>query len=303
MFNSAKDATGLVLVTGASTGIGRSTATHLASLGFRVLAGVRKDLDAQIIEGEARKNGHDIRPLLVDVTDAESIARSALRVREIVGETGLRALVNNAGIVVVGPAEFVSLDDWRRQFEVNLFGQIAMTQAMLPILRQHAVWNKSSGKRNGTTRVVMMSSISGRLSQPMMSPYTASKHALEAVSDSLRLELRRQGIGVSLVEPGAIKSEIWGKGSAEATRYTPESSARVIYGPELDAVTKAATKSMESAIDPIRVAWAVEQCLMKSNPPTRIVVGKDAKLGVLLQQFMPAWAMDLILSKIIGLPR
>ena len=189
---------GAVLLTGASTGIGRACVEHLDGLGFTVFAGVRTQSDADSLRegGSART-----RPLLLDVTDAESIRVAADTVEETF-PAGLSGLVNNAGIAVGGPVEFVALEEWRRVLEVNFVGQIAVTQATLPALRR------------ARGRIVNVTSIGGRLATPFFGPYNASKFALEAVTEALRLELRRFGVQVSAVEPGAVATPIWDKGRA-----------------------------------------------------------------------------------------
>ena len=176
----------LALVTGASSGIGRACATHLASRGFHVLAGVRNEADAP----------PRTEPIRLDVTRAEDIAAAAERVGP-----SLHALVNNAGIAVNGPIEVVPVEDWRHQFEVNVIGQVAVTRALLPALL------------DARGRIVNMSSIGGRVAMPLFGPYAASKFALEAVSDTLRREVGPHGVKVARVEPGIIATPIWGKGS------------------------------------------------------------------------------------------
>ena len=175
------------LVTGASSGIGAACAARLARAGWRVLAGVRRPGDAP--EGTEE--------VLLDVTDAAQI-QARPRVDE------LHALVNNAGIAIAMPLEFVPLDELRHQLEVNVVGQVAVTQAFLPALRR------------ARGRIVFVGSIAGKSALPFLGPYAASKHALEAVADSLRLELRPWGIRVSIVEPGSIKTPIWARGAAKA---------------------------------------------------------------------------------------
>src|SRR3954471_419193 len=178
-----------VLVTGASSGIGRATALELARRGATVLAGVRDPADGEAL-------GPSVIPLRLDVTDAGHVAAAG----EEAARRGLDALVNNAGIAVTGPLEYLPLDELRRQLEVNAVAQLAVTQACLPALRA------SRG------RIVNMSSISGRMALPLYGPYAASKYALEALSDSLRLELRGTGVDVVLIEPGAIRTPIWERG-------------------------------------------------------------------------------------------
>jgi NAD(P)-dependent dehydrogenase (short-subunit alcohol dehydrogenase family) len=186
------------LVTGASSRIGRATALRLEGAGWSVFAGVR-DPAGDALLGATGGRG-TLEPVLLDVTDQESIAATRTRIAERVGTQGLRGLVNNAGIGVGGVLEFVRLEDLRQILEVNLTGQVAVTQAMLPLLR------------SGTGRIVFTSSDNGRWAPPYMSPYAASKFALEAVGDALRVELCRSKISVSIIEPGSIRTSIWDKG-------------------------------------------------------------------------------------------
>lgn len=286
----------LCVISGASTGIGRACAFRLAGAGWHVLAGVRKAADAGSIEAEARGAGlsGSVKPLMLDVTSGESIAAAAEEVRIAVQARslpGLAGLVNNAGIAVVGPAESVSLAQWRHQFEVNFFGQVALTQALLPLLRPCR------------GRIVLMSSIAGRLSQPFMSPYCASKHALEALGDALRLELRAQGVGVFIVEPGAIKTPIWSRGQEAAERIeqgmSPE--ARGLYGAALEGVRAAAKKAEEGGIGTEAVCRVVEQMLTARRPPLRRLVGRDAAIGAALVKWLPRRLMDVLVHRAFGL--
>jgi NAD(P)-dependent dehydrogenase (short-subunit alcohol dehydrogenase family) len=288
-----------ILITGASTGIGRACATHLANKGYSVLAGVRKESDAAAIEGEATKsagNAGSIRAIQLDVTSAASIASAAEKIRELTGPPGLRALVNNAGIVVPGPVEFLSIDDWRRQFEVNVFGQIAVTQAMLPLLRDHIA---SAGK--GSARIILISSIAGLLTQPIVSAYSASKHALEAVGNGLRTELKPQGIHVCLIEPGAIRSEIWRKGGEAGMAIPADAPARKLYGHQIDAIMARSAKTADQAIPADHVARAVEKCLTQKSPRTRTLVGRDAKMAAILNAILPTRLFDSLMLKAMGI--
>jgi len=182
-----------VLVTGASSGIGHASAVRLVASGWRVFGGVRSEGDAD------RLRGHGVEPLQLDVTDSAAIAAAA----EVVGGE-LHGLVDNAGIAIAAPLELVPLDELRRQLEVNVVGQVAVLQTFLPLLR------RSRG------RVVLVGSVGGRSALPFLGPYAASKHALEAIADSLRVELAPWGIGVSIVEPASVKTAIWTKGAAQA---------------------------------------------------------------------------------------
>jgi NAD(P)-dependent dehydrogenase (short-subunit alcohol dehydrogenase family) len=279
-----------VVITGSSTGIGRACVLHLARRGWSVFAGVRKAADAEALRTGA-DGADNILPLIIDVTDGASIQAAAGQVSETTGAQGLAALVNNAGISVNGPLELVPIADWRRQFEVNFFGHIAVTQTMLPLLRTYA--DATEGRQ--PARIVMMSSIAGRLGQPILGPYCSSKFALEAASDALRVELRAQRIGVSVVEPGAIRSEIWRKALDEAAQEPPDPRAEQ-YQDLIRGVTAAATKAEQMSIPALRVAQVVERCLTARRAPIRVLVGADAKLGATAVAFLPTRLMDAILS-------
>ena len=262
-----------VVITGASTGIGRACAVRLAKAGIRVFAGVRKDED-----GEALREQHaGIRPLKIDVTKRDMIDDAAGQVAQQVGNEGLQGLVNNAGVGKGGPLEAIDLDDLRWQFEVNVFGQLEVTQAFLPILRQ------------GSGRIVNMSSIGGRIAQPFMGPYTASKFALEALSDSLREELARWDLHVSVIEPGSVKTPIWEKsiGQVDETKASLTEEMQERYAKVFEGIKKRLERTGESGTSPERVADAVEHALFSARPRTRYLVGTDAKVGAFLRWLLP----------------
>jgi NAD(P)-dependent dehydrogenase (short-subunit alcohol dehydrogenase family) len=239
-----------VLITGASTGLGRACAIHVVREGWLVFAGVRSERDARAVESDARQDAGakgELVPVMLDVTSAQHIA----------GADGLRGLVNNAGVGVFGPVEFVSIDDWRRQFEINFFGQIAVTQAMLPLLRTAAAGAGPRAASAGTARIVLMSSIAGLVGQPILGPYSASKRALESLGDTLRLELASQRIEVSLVEPGAIRSEIWRKGQEAAQPVPQDTPMGRLYGRAVESVRAKAAIAERDAIPAERVAKVV----------------------------------------------
>ena len=270
------------MVTGASTGIGEAAATRLAALGFDVYAGVRSDGDAE------RLLAAGLRPLRIDVTDEDTIAAAAERVRGDVGAAGLAGLVNNAGIAVSGPVEFVPIDAWRRQLEVNLFGQVAAIQRFLPLLRA------------GRGRIVNVSSIGGRVALPLAGPYAASKFALEAVSDSLRRELRGQGVEVSLIEPGAVKTPIWEKGLAAAddleAEMPPEADA--LYGGLVRALRREVDRIVEdTGIDPSEVVDEIVHALTARKPRTRYLVGREAKLRWQAAKRLPDRTFDALVAR------
>jgi len=258
-------------------------------LNFRVFAGVRKRTDGEALQAQASAR---LRPFQLDVTSADDIAAALNFLVGEVGDTGLTGLVNNAGIGVVGPLEIVSLDELRRQFEVNVIGLIAVTQALLPLLR------KARG------RVVNMSSIAGRAAMPYMGPYAASKHALEALSDALRIELQHTGVRVSVIQPGAIATPIWHKTRKEVNGWesTWSEESKALYLDGLNRVKHIATMSEENAAPPSLVAEAVIHALTAPNPKPRYLVGRDAKLRALLTAFLPDSLQDKLLTRVLKLP-
>jgi NAD(P)-dependent dehydrogenase (short-subunit alcohol dehydrogenase family) len=262
----------LALVTGASTGIGRACATHLAGLGFHVLAGVRDPADAP--EG--------LEPLRLDVTSESDIAAAAERVG-----AELHVLVNNAGIAISGPVEVVPVEEWRRQIEVNLLGQVAVTRALLPaILRARG-------------RVVNMSSIGGRVASPLFGPYSASKFALEAVSDALRREVAAHGVRVVSIEPGGIATPIWAKGLEDGRRVTagmPEETARR-YATLIPAVTREAERLGREGLPPEAVAEVVGRAVTARRPRARYVIGRDAKVQAAAARLLPDRVLDSFIAR------
>lgn len=288
MSGEAGNTRGAVVITGASTGIGRTSALHLDALGFRVFAGVRKAADGEALRRDASDR---LTPLSIDVTDAASIEAAAKEVAGALGGEGLAGLVNNAGIVVSGPLEFVPMDEWRQQMEVNFFGLVAVTQAFLPLVR------KAKG------RIVNVSSIGGKVSTPFLSPYAASKHAVEGLSDSLRRELRSLGIFVSLIEPGAVATPIWKKGNAAAKERRAQLSeeANALYGAAMGKLQEAVGKVEKGAIPPEEVAKAIAHALTADRPKTRYLVGIEAKVQNALSSLLPDRMMDGFLARFLGI--
>lgn len=273
---------GTVLVTGASTGIGEATVLHLRELGFDPIAAVRKDEDA------ARLEGQGLRTTRIDVTDADQIAAA----REELGDTPLAGLVNNAGIAVAAPLEFLPIDRLRQQLEINLIGQAAVTQAFLPALRR------------GQGRIINVSSIGGRVGLPLVSPYNASKFGLEGLSDSLRRELRGQGVDVILIEPGGVKTPIWAKASQladEMIEADMPAEAERLYGRMIAAVRAGTTRiAQETGIEPREVAEAIGTALTASRPRARYLVGRDAKVRALMARLLPDRVMDRLIGRALG---
>ena len=279
---------GAVVVTGASTGIGRAIALRLAGAGMRVFAGVRRQEDAESLRGESPQ----ITPLLLDVTDAASLQAAVSTVEEQVGSAGLSGLVNNAGISGGSPTEFMELDELRRMLEVNVVGIVATTQAFLPLIRK------------GRGRIVCIGSIGGRLAVPFLAAYSMTKAAVSALCDSLRGELRPWGIHVALVEPGSIRTPIWEKGLRELDQRIGQwpAAALDLYGDAIPRMRAITEKTASRAIAPDAVAKVVERALTASRPRTRYVVGADAKMQALVRR-VPDRARDAMIARTIGVPK
>jgi NAD(P)-dependent dehydrogenase (short-subunit alcohol dehydrogenase family) len=271
------------VITGSSTGIGRACALALADRGFKVFAGVRRAEDGEAL---VAATAGELEPLIVDVTDADSIAAAAERVGQATGGR-LAGLVNNAGTVVPGPVEAIELDELRRQLEVNVIGQVAVTQAFLPLVRA------------ARGRIVLMSSIGGRMALPYISAYNASKHALEAIGDSLRQEMRQFGVEVALIEPGSIATPFWGKGLDEAPRIREAMDPELLelYGGDLERVEAASEKAAARGIPPERVAEAVVDALTAERPRTRYLVGSDARIRAVMRKVVPDRIMDRLVAR------
>ncbi len=272
-----------VVVTGASSGIGKACALRLVAEGWRVFAGVRTQADASALRVTANDN---LIPVIVDVTDAHSVQALAERVGHSVGASGLHGLVNNAGIATGGVLEVVDLAEFRRVLEVNVTGQLAVTQRLIPLLRV------------GRGRIVMMSSIAGRSALPILGPYAASKHALEALADSLRLELRPWGMHVSAVEPGTIATPIWEKAltSAETVVAKYPAEVRRLYGPLIDAMLAGLRTVRGAPVD--LVSDAVLHALQARRPKARYVVGSDARLRIWVERLPDRLRDRVLLARI-----
>jgi NAD(P)-dependent dehydrogenase (short-subunit alcohol dehydrogenase family) len=283
----------VVLVTGASTGIGRATTLRLARAGWTVLAGVRDPAAGERLVAEAPDAGRVV-PLTLDVTDAEQVAHAAEAVDEQTGEAGrpgsgrLDALVNNAGIGVGGPLELVPLDELRRQFEVNVFGQVAVTQAMLPALR----------RAHG--RIVFISSIGGRVAVAFTAPYAASKHAVEALGDALRVELHSSNVQVALIEMASVATPIWGKAQAEAERLSIPPELEGAYGPAMAGMEKAMGNAAQSGIPAERLAETIEGALRARRMKARYVVGREARGMLLAKRLLPDLVFDRVIRRTLG---
>ena len=280
---SAEVAGSGVVITGASSGIGKACALYLDSRGWRVFAGVRKAADGEAL---AKAASPRLSPLILNVTDAKTVSDAATQVEKALGDVALIGIVNNAGIGTGGPVEFLDPSELRRQMDVNLVGPLTVIQAFMPMIRR------------GRGRIVNVSSVGGKVATPFVGPYCASKFALEALSDSLRAELKPWGIEVSLVEPGAVKTAMFEKARntvddvlgvlpAEGTRY---------YGNEIEAMRGLIASQERVAVSAEAVARVVEHALIARRPRTRYLVGRDAKLMAFFHWLLPDRAFDRLLA-------
>jgi NAD(P)-dependent dehydrogenase (short-subunit alcohol dehydrogenase family) len=269
----------IVIITGASSGIGEATARELARRGFHVLAGIRRDQDADAIRGL------NIEPLILDITNPDHIRALADRVHGDPQGRAVRALMNNAGMGVNAPVEVFAIDEWRRLFEVNFFGHIAVTQTLLPALI------RSKG------RVINISSVGGKIAMPTYGPYASTKFALEAVSDSLRREIAPLGVQVVVVEPAAVHTKIGDRAIARAqevaSTMTPEQSER--YGRLVEAITAQASSAMESGLSADAAAKVIAQAVTARKPRTRYTIGREAALLPVLTT-LPDRMLDCLLA-------
>ena len=271
----------LVVVTGASTGIGAATARELAGRGFHVLAGVRRDSDAAALTADR------IEPQILYNTVQADIDAMTRRIAGDRDRRPLRALVNNAGIAVNGPVEALPLTEWHRQFDVNLFGHIAMTQALLPALLE------SSGT------VINISSVGGRVALPTYGAYAGAKFALEAVSDALRRELAGLGVHVVVVEPGAVITELSGRGVLTADRLAAQMSPgqHRRYDALINAITSQAKTFAQDGVPAAQAAKVIADAITTTHPRTRYTVGKDAAALVRLARLLPDRLLDRLVRR------
>jgi NAD(P)-dependent dehydrogenase (short-subunit alcohol dehydrogenase family) len=276
---------GAILITGASTGIGHTTALLLAESGYTVFAGVRKEADRQRVESEHP----NLRPIILDVTVPADLTRAV----ESIKAQGLPlvGVVNNAGIAVAGPLEFLPLEEIRKQFEINVYGPIAVAQAVLPLLRV------SKG------RIIVVGSIAGRLSAPFVGPYSASKAAIASLVDALRQELASSGIHVSLLEFAAVKTPIWEKGRLDKDRLVAlmPPAAMQHYGALINSVVKMTKHEETSGMEPAVIAATVLQALRAPKPRGRYLIGTRARIQAVVAM-LPSAARDKLVKKAMQLP-
>ncbi len=274
------------LVTGTSTGIGEAGALRLAQLGWTVFAGVRRAEDGERLK--ARANGGDVRPVILDVANRDDTRRVIADIEREVGARGLQGLVNNAGVGAGGPVEYVTEEDWRWVFDVNLFGVVALTQAAIPLLR------------TGHGRIVHIGSIGGRIATPGLAPYSASKHALEALAETQRGEFARSHtpIRVALIEPGEVKTAIWDKGdeTADELERALDDVGRGRYQWLIDQSRGFIAEGREKGVPADKVADAIEHALTAKRPKARYLVGTDGKLFGHVVTRLPDRARDALVQ-------
>ena len=267
-------------MTGASTGMGAATARELARRGFYVLAGVRRDSDADALRTA------NIEPVLLDITRPEQVQALADRISADPDRRPLRALINNAGIGVIAPVEALPIAEWRRQFEVNLFGHVAVTQALMPALLA------SSG------RVVNISSLGGKVALPAYGAYAGTKFALEAVSDALRREVAPLGVQVVIVEPGGVRTEMNARGAATARDVAAGMSGGQSdrYGQLVQAMIAHSAAFTRRGLPAEKAALVIAEATTARHPRTRYTIGRDAALLTRLARIVPDRLLDRILA-------
>lgn len=282
------DLTKTAVVTGVSTGIGRAIAKALIDAGWRVFGSVRKEKDA----GDASAAlGPNFTPLLFDVTDEAAIRREAAKVKDALGGATLGALVNNAGVAVAGPVAYLKLDDLKRQMDINVYGPIRATQAFLPLL------GADPAQKGAPGRIVNMSSVAGKIASPFMAPYAMSKHALEAMSESLRRELMQHGIDVIIVGPGAIRTPIW----AKADEFDFEQYRQTEYSGVLERMKTMMQSVGEEGLEAADVGALVLHILTTPKPKTRYAILKGKFTNWTLPTLLPKRVVDGFVAKRFGL--
>ena len=270
-----------VIVTGASTGIGKAMVDNFAANGIRVFAGVR---DLSTVDEHPL-----VTPVRLDITSAPEISDAVELVAEALGDdTKLRGIINNAGVAVAGPLEFIDLDEFRRQLEVNVVGQLAVTQAFLPLLRQH-----------GKGRIVFTSSIGGRVAAPLVGPYAASKHALNGMAESLRRELLPWGIGVSVLAPATVATPIWDKAVTDMDDVIAALPPRGVelYGPFIEPMRALSKSARTSGIPASKVAEAAHHAVFARRPKAEYLVGAQAKGIAAASNLLPYRTFDKAVRK------
>jgi short-subunit dehydrogenase len=271
-----------VLITGASTGIGHATSKYLIDKGYFVIGSVRKAADAKQLEEEF---GDAFKAVVFDVTDAKAIKESFSYVKNIVGDSGLFGLINNAGIAVAGPLQYLKMESFEHQMNVNVNGLLRTTQTFLPLLGGNEWYKNSPG------RIINIGSVSGIIGSPFLGAYCASKFAVEAISDSLRRELKLHGIKVVLLQPGPIKTRIWGK----STQIDPD-LFETEYAPFLNQVSRSIEKTEAAALEAIELGKLILKTLTIKNPKPRYMISGN-KRSIQFAALLPDRWLDNIFFK------
>lgn len=274
-----------ILITGVSTGIGYAAAADLAGRGYHVFGSVRSQSDADRLRQEIPAN---FTPLVFDVTDEMGVETAVTTIAQTIQPNGLTALINNAGISTPGPLQHMPLDEFRYQFEVNLFGLLHVTQQCLPLLGAKPEPGHPPG------RIINISSVSGQIAYPFMGAYAASKHALEAMSDSLRRELLILGYGIEviLIEPGTVQTPIVGKFSEQIAQYMGTR-----YGPILQKVAQEAAEREDKALPVTAVTEVIREALESKRPRTRYPIPRKWLTGWLLPRWLPDRWFDRLVAR------
>lgn len=276
-----------IVITGVSTGIGYAAAADLTGRGYHVFGSVRRAADAERLQAEW---GERFTPLLFDVTDGEKVRTAVAQVESVVGDSGLAALINNAGVAIPGPLLHLPLDDFRYQFEVNVFGLLDVTQQFLPLLGARQQAQQPPG------RLINISSVSGRIAYPFLGAYAASKHAVEAMSDALRRELLLYGIEVIVIEPGTVRTPIVGKFAAEVERFMGTD-----YGRILAPMHASVAERERSAIPVERVTAVIRTALETPRPKTRYPIPRKWFSGWFLPRLLPDRWLDRLVARSLKL--
>jgi len=276
-----------ILITGATAGIGRDAAIYLARKGHQVFATGRNETALAELQSEADAEGLRLDAFRLDVTDSDSIASAVERVDQATGAHGLDALVNNAGYGLLAPIDQISADDWQAQYDVNVFGLVSMVRAFAPGMRAR-----------GNGRIVNVGSIGGRVTFPIMAAYNSTKYAVEAISDGLRLELGAFGIGVSLVEPGPIKTNFSSRAMGELNKYRNEASPYLAAFARAEAIEKMFDRF---APGPRVVCRAIEKAIVRRRPAARYVAPLQARLSLAFLNLLPTRLTDALMRWATGL--
>ena len=283
-----------ILITGASTGMGRATAELLDKKGYYVFAAVRKEKDAESLRKTCSEK---VIPILMDITDKAQIQAGFTKIQQICGENGLFALVNNAGINVSSPIEFITDEQIKQIFDVNFYGLLHVSQIFIPLLRQYSIKNPDFG-----SRILNLGSIGGYLATPIISLYNATKFAVLALSESLVLELAPSNIEVCYIAPGSVKTAIWEKSydDADKTVQNLPKEGHELYGKVIDGVLKFSKKTENAGISSEKAAEKIVATIETRKPKFRILIGNDANLFFWFNRLMPPRLKFKFLRKQLG---